>query len=48
MAHAAPGEILVSEMTKMLVRDDQLQFEERGEVELRGVDELVRVYQVCP
>jgi len=48
MAHAAPGEVLVSEMTKMLARDDQLQFEERGEVELRGVDELVRVYHVRP
>jgi class 3 adenylate cyclase len=35
-------------MTKTFARDDQLQFEERGEVELRGVDGLVRLYQVLP
>jgi class 3 adenylate cyclase len=48
MTHAGPGEVLVSEMTKTFARDDQLQFEERGEVELRGVDGLVRLYQVLP
>jgi class 3 adenylate cyclase len=46
MTHAAPGEILVSEMTRMFARDDQLEFEERREVELRGVDGTVRVYRV--
>ena len=48
MMHAGPGEVLISETTKMFARDDQLEFEERGEFELRGVDGLVRVFRCAP
>jgi class 3 adenylate cyclase len=46
MAHAGPGEVLVSDHTKALARDDQLHFDDRGEVELRGVTEPVRLHAV--
>lgn len=46
MSHAGPGEVLVSELTKNFVRDARFAFEDRGELELRGVDEAIRAYVV--
>jgi class 3 adenylate cyclase len=46
MALAGGDEILVSDLTKALARDDALPFEDRGEFELRGVEGTVRLYAV--
>jgi class 3 adenylate cyclase len=46
MAHADSGEVLVSATTMVLARDPNLKFENRGEVRLRGLDELTGLYRV--
>jgi class 3 adenylate cyclase len=48
MSLAGPGEVLVSEVTKAFARDSQLEFEDRGEVELRGLSEPMRLHSVRP
>jgi class 3 adenylate cyclase len=47
-AEAAPGEVLVSQTVKDLVAGSGLDFEERGERELRGVPGSWRLYSVAP
>jgi class 3 adenylate cyclase len=44
-AVAEPGEILVSEATRMLVAGAAVNFEERGEHELKGLDGRRRLYR---
>jgi class 3 adenylate cyclase len=44
MSHARPGEVLVSDITRAFARDPQLQFDDRGEVELRGLEGTVRLH----
>ncbi|HKX76843.1 MAG TPA: adenylate/guanylate cyclase domain-containing protein [Acidimicrobiia bacterium] len=46
MALASGDEILVSDLTKALARDEALPFEERGHFELRGVEGKVRLHAV--
>lgn len=46
MSHAQPGEILVSDLTRNFARDSQVGFEDRGELELRGVEQALRAYAV--
>lgn len=46
LSHARPGEILVSDLTKNFARDSQLGFEDRGELELRGVEQALQAYAV--
>jgi class 3 adenylate cyclase len=46
MAHAEPGQVLVSATTMALARDPNLKFEDRGEVRLRGMDEPTGLYRV--
>jgi class 3 adenylate cyclase len=48
MAQAGPGEVLVSDLTKALARVENLRFDDRGEVELRGVSEPIRLHAVSP
>jgi len=44
---SAPGEVLVSETVRSLARTSAgVRFEDRGEQELKGVGEPVRVYEV--
>ncbi len=46
-ALSAPGELLVSDTLRGLARTSAgVRFENRGERELRGVSEPVRVYEV--
>jgi peptide/nickel transport system substrate-binding protein len=45
---AGPGEVLVSSTTKELVEGSGLRFEERGEVELKGVPGRWRLYLAQP
>lgn len=45
VAVAEPGEILVSEATRMLVAGAAVSFEERGEHELKGLDGPRRLYR---
>jgi class 3 adenylate cyclase len=45
-AHAAPGEVLVSQTVKDLVAGSGLGFEDRGEHELKGVPGSWRLYSV--
>jgi class 3 adenylate cyclase len=47
-AQAAPGEVLVSQTVKDLVAGSGLDFEDRGEHELRGVPGSWRLYSVGP
>ena len=47
MALAGPGEILVSEITMQLAGGGGLDFEDRGQVELRGVTGTRRLYAVA-
>lgn len=44
MSHAQGDEVLVSDLTRALARDPLLRFEDRGEVELRGLDAAVHVH----
>ena len=46
-AHAAPGEVLVSQTVKDLVAGSGLAFEERGTAELKGVPGEWRLYAVA-
>jgi class 3 adenylate cyclase len=46
MAHADPGEVLVSATTKALARDALLKFEDKDEVQLRGLDEPIGLFRV--
>lgn len=46
MAHADPGEVLVSATTMALARDPLLKFESRGDVQLRGLDEPISLFAV--
>jgi class 3 adenylate cyclase len=43
---AAPGEVLVSSTVRDLVAGSGLEFDERGEHELRGVPGSWRIYAV--
>ena len=45
-ANAAPGEVLVSQTVKDLVAGSGIEFEERGEHELKGVPGTWRLYAV--
>ncbi len=45
-AAAAPGEILVSDVVRQLVKGKGFRFEDRGETPLRGLDEPVRIHAV--
>ena len=45
-AAAAPGEVLVSSTVKDLVAGSGIEFEERGEHELKGVPGTWRLYAV--
>ena len=44
---AAPGEVLVSSTVKDLVGGSGLQFEDRGEHQLKGVPEAWRLFAVA-
>jgi class 3 adenylate cyclase len=44
---ADPGEVLTSSTVKDLVAGSGLQFEDRGEYELKGIDEPWRIFAVC-
>ena len=46
MSQAEPGEVLVSDFTKVFAADSELQFEDKGKVELRGLDEPMRLHSV--
>jgi class 3 adenylate cyclase len=46
MSHAGPGEVLVSDLTRILARDPQMRFEDLGDFELRGMDERLRLHSV--
>jgi class 3 adenylate cyclase len=46
MAHAGPGELLVSDLTRAFVRDPQLRFDDRGAVELRGFEGSMLLHSV--
>ena len=46
MSQAEAGEVLVSEFTKAFASDPQLQFEDKGNFTLRGLDEPVRLHSV--
>ncbi len=46
MAHASPGEVLVSQTVKDLVAGSGLTFEDAGEHELKGVPDRWRLYRV--
>jgi class 3 adenylate cyclase len=47
MAHADPGEVLVSATTRALARDPLLRFEGRDEVQLRGLDQPIGLFSVA-
>jgi class 3 adenylate cyclase len=47
MAHADPGEVLVSATTMALARDPLLKFEGRDEVQLRGLDQPIGLFSVA-
>jgi class 3 adenylate cyclase len=44
---AGPGEVLTSSTVKDLVAGSQIEFEDRGERELKGLDEARRIYAVA-
>jgi len=46
MAHAGPGEVLVSDPTMTFARGTHLEFEDRGVVEMRGPNEPLRLHAV--
>jgi class 3 adenylate cyclase len=46
MAMAQGGEILVSDLTRQLATGAGLTFEDRGEVELRGVSGTRRIFRL--
>jgi class 3 adenylate cyclase len=46
MTHAGPGEVLVSDVTRIFARDPQMRFDDLGEFELRGMDETLRLHSV--
>lgn len=48
MAEALPSEVLVSSTVKDIVAGSGIAFEERGERELKGVPDKVRVYAATP
>ena len=48
MSFAKGGEIVVSDVVRQLVAGKGFVFHDRGEVEVRGFDEPVRVYEVKP
>ena len=43
---AKGGEILVSDVVRQLAKGKQFLFSDRGEVDLKGFDEPVRLYEV--
>jgi len=45
-AHTEPGEILASDVVRQLVAGKGFLFSDRGEVELKGFEEPVRLYEV--
>ena len=45
-ARAEPGEILTSDVVRQLVAGKGFLFADHGEVELRGFEDPVRVYEV--
>jgi class 3 adenylate cyclase len=45
---AAPGEVLVSSTVKDLVAGSGLQFEDRGEHQLKGIPEAWRLFTLAP
>jgi class 3 adenylate cyclase len=47
-SQATPGEVLVSQTVRDLVAGSGLEFEERGETELKGVPGEWRLYAVAP
>jgi class 3 adenylate cyclase len=46
LEHAMPGELLVSEALPLLVAGSDIQFEDRGEQELKGVQRPWRLFAV--
>jgi class 3 adenylate cyclase len=48
MAEALPSEVLVSSTVKDIVAGSGIAFEERGERELKGVPDRVRIYAATP
>lgn len=46
MSLAAAEEVLVSEVTRVFARDAQLSFSDKGELELRGLQESIRLHSV--
>jgi class 3 adenylate cyclase len=46
MSASGPGEILVSEAVRLLCQGDDLEFEDAGEHELKGVSDRWRLYRV--
>lgn len=46
MSLAGADEVLVSDVTRGFARDDQLVFTDKGELELRGLEESIRVHSV--
>ena len=45
-AKASAGEILASEGVRQIVAGKQFLFADRGETEMRGFEDLVRIYEV--
>jgi class 3 adenylate cyclase len=46
LEHAEPGEVLVSAAVPLLVAGSGVEFEDRGDYELKGVPETWRLYAV--
>jgi class 3 adenylate cyclase len=46
LEHAGPGELVVSEAVPLLVAGSDIQFEDRGERELKGVPRPWRLFAV--
>jgi class 3 adenylate cyclase len=44
---AGPGEVLVSSTVKDLVAGAGIEFEDRGEYQLRGIPEAWHLFRVC-
>ncbi|HSM18545.1 MAG TPA: adenylate/guanylate cyclase domain-containing protein [Gemmatimonadales bacterium] len=45
MALAGPGEVIVSDVTRVLIENGGIRFEDRGEVALKGISGTQRVYR---
>jgi class 3 adenylate cyclase len=44
--YAEPGQVLVSNVVRELCAGKRMQFASRGDIELKGFDEPVRLYEV--